>query len=475
MRILVHVDLLTMLRHFDGVFVTLAGRGHSVTIASPERGEVPPPESLRRDDRITFVAAPGRRGDRWAESVHELRLLRDYLRYLEPRFKRASKLRTRALRKMLAVMTDEERTHLVARCPQCQERLVDEDVYGMIRGSRAGQAKLARLMSLVEDTVPSDPTIEEFLKAHEPDVVIATPLIKFGSYQADIVKSAKALSIPVVFPVFSWDNLSNKGLIHVHPDYVLVWNERQRTEAVEMHGVPADRVVVTGAPRFDTFFGMTPQTSRAEFCDQHGFDPAKPIVTYLCSSEFVAGRETEFVERWLAEISAEPSLELSNVLIRPHPRQHGQWKKFDARRARTAVSLPQSIQSDRTLFDSLHHSAAAVGLNTSAELEAGIAGRPVLTILAPEFAEGQQGTLHFEYLLKERGGFVEVAPDFETHRQQLARAVEGNYDASGIRRFIEEFLRPRGIDRPVVPIMADAIEGLAASAKKKPGLIFSRA
>jgi hypothetical protein len=139
------------------------------------------------------------------------------------------------------------------------------------------------------------------------------------------------------------------------------------------------------------------------------------------------------------------------------------------------VSLPQSIQSDRTLFDSLHHSAAAVGLNTSAELEAGIAGRPVLTILAPEFAEGQQGTLHFEYLLKERGGFVEVAPDFETHRQQLARAVEGNYDASGIRRFIEEFLRPRGIDRPVVPIMADAIEGLAASAKKKPGLIFSRA
>ena len=468
MKILVHVDLLTMLRHFDGVLVTLADRGHAVTIASPERGEVPPPDALRRHDRITFVPAPGRRGDRWAESVHELRLLRDYLRYLEPRFKRASKLRTRSLRKMLAVMTDEERTHLVAKCPNCHERLVDEDVFRMVRGSRVGQVKLARLLALVEDTVPSDRAIETFLQAHQPDVVVATPLIKFGSYQADVVKSAKALSIPVVFPVFSWDNLSNKGLIHVHPDHVLVWNEQQRCEAVEMHGVPAERVIVTGAPRFDSFFAMTPKTSRDEFCNEHGFDPSNPIVTYLCSSEFVAGREVDFVEQWLDEISKEPVLSSANVLVRPHPRQHGQWKKFVPRRARTTVSLPQSIQSDRTLFDTLHHSAAAVGLNTSAELEAGIAGRPVMTILAPEFAEGQQGTLHFEYLLKERGGFVEVAPDFDVHRQQLARAVNGDYDATAIRRFVEEFLRPHGIDKAVVPLMADTIEQLVASRPEIP-------
>jgi hypothetical protein len=128
------------------------------------------------------------------------------------------------------------------------------------------------------------------------------------------------------------------------------------------------------------------------------------------------------------------------------------------------VSFPQSIQTDRTLFDTLHHSAAAVGLNTSAELEAGIAGRPVLTILAPDFAEGQQGTLHFEYLLRERGGFVEVAADFDAHRQQLEGAVNGSYDAAAIRRFVEQFLRPHGIDRPVVPIMADAIERLAVAA-----------
>ena len=95
------------------------------------------------------------------------------------------------------------------------------------------------------------------------------------------------------------------------------------------------------------------------------------------------------------------------------------------------MAFPRALNSDQTLFDTVFHSAAVVGLNTSAELEAGIVGRPVFTILAGEHAEGQQGTIHFQYLLKERGGFVEVAPDFEAHRRQFAAAVRGEYRRRG--------------------------------------------
>jgi hypothetical protein len=79
----------------------------------------------------------------------------------------------------------------------------------------------------------------------------------------------------------------------------------------------------------------------------------------------------------------------------------------------------------------------------------------------PEFSAGQQGTLHFSYLLKEQGGFVELAPDMETHVRQLAAAVAGEHDPQAIRRFVESFLRPRGVDRPASPIMVEAIEALA--------------
>lgn len=468
MRILFHVTLTTMLRHFESVLLELADRGHVIRIASHRSPEIAPPAALAAHPRIAFVASPGRRGDEWTTPIHELRALRDYIRYLDPRFKSATKLRARALRTAVKAVTHDERLHLVHRCPKCEARLVDDDVGQMLRGfGKPGVRNLDALLALMERTIPSATVLDDFLKSEQPDLLLVSPLVNLGSYQADFVKSAKALHIPVVYPVFSWDNLSTKGLIHVQPDGVIVWNEVQRTEAIEMHGVSPDRIAVTGAPRFDDFFAMSPGTSRAQFCEIRGLDVQQPIVVYLCSSEFVAGGEVDFVRRWIEEVRREPALRSCNILIRPHPRLQKPWKGFEVSDARVAVALPQAMNSDPTLFDTVHHSAAVVGLNTSAQLEAGIVGRPVLTILAPEFEDGQQGTLHFSYLLKEHGGFVDVASDFDSHRRQLAAAVSGDYDPGTIRNFIEKFLRPHGIDRPATPRMAEAIEGFAPAALRE--------
>ena len=463
MTVLFHVTLMTMLRHFEGVLLALAEKGHRVRVAlHNRRPDLVPPATLTGHPAISFVRAPPRRGDAWGHPIHEMRALRDYLRYLDSRYDHAPKLRTRALRKMVAALTHEHHSHIAMHCPHCNERMVDDQVGRMLLAFRKeGRRNLAAMLELMESTIPSDADIDAFIRAEAPDVVLVTPLINFGSYQADFVKSAQALNIPVGFPVFSWDNLTNKGLIHVVPDRVFVWNSRQRYEAVKMHGVPAERVVVTGAPRFDDFFRMQPKQSREAFCAAAGLDPAKPIVTYLCSSEFVAQREVDFVRRWISDLRADPALRDCGVLIRPHPREQKQWRSFTPPPG-VAVVFPLALNADQTLFDTLVHSAAVVGLNTSAQLEAGIVGRPVFTILAPaEVAEGQQGTIHFQYLLKEHGGFVEVAPDFQTHRRQLAAALRGEYDAAGIRTFIESFVRPRGLSHPATPFLVSAIEELA--------------
>ena len=127
--------------------------------------------------------------------------------------------------------------------------------------------------------------------------------------------------MPVAFLPFSWDNLTNRGLIRVAPDRVLVWNEHQRREATELHGVAASRVVVTGAPRFDEFFTMQPATTREQFCAAIGLPPHRPLVLYTCSSNFVAPREVEFVRRWVTELrrSPLPVLRDCGILVRPHP------------------------------------------------------------------------------------------------------------------------------------------------------------
>jgi hypothetical protein len=108
---------------------------------------------------------------------------------------------------------------------------------------------------------------------------------------------------------------------------------------------------------------------------------------------------------------------------------------------------------------------AVVGLNTSAELEAAIVGRPVLTIGVGDLAPGQEGSSHFRYLLAEQGGFVEGARDLDEHIAQLRRALAEDPFAADRRRFVERFVRPRGLDRPASIELADEIEALAGIAE----------
>ena len=82
-----------------------------------------------------------------------------------------------------------------------------------------------------------------------------------------------------------------------------------------------------------------------------------------------------------------------------------------------------TIESRADYFDSLHHSAAVVGLNTSAFIEAGIARRPVLAILPQEFSASQEGTLHFRYLIE--GGLLTTSRSLEEHAAQLATMLAG--------------------------------------------------
>jgi hypothetical protein len=124
------------------------------------------------------------------------------------------------------------------------------------------------------------------------------------------------------------------------------------------------------------------------------------------------------------------------------------------------------VQADQGLYDSLHHSAAVVGLNTSAMIEAAIVGRPVFTIADPEFSGGQQGTLHFWYLLEEHGGVVTMATNFREHFAQLAAGLDNPAAVAEIsRRFVSAFVRPHGLDKPAAPIMATAVEQTGALRK----------
>ena len=451
MRILFFVHTLGRTRHFKSVIAGLTERGHTVVLASAH--ETSPEKSQRgsyRDPRIEIATCPTERGDEWAGVAEPLRRTRDRLRFFDPRYASAGKLAERAVQH-----TPEAWNGFVERHPWVQRRW-----------------KLAqRGLAAAERALPPDPGFVDFVRRQKPDIVLVTPLVEFGSYQTDYVKCAHWLGIPVAYLPFSWDNLTNRGLIRVFPDRALVWNHHQRREAIEMHGMPPDRVVITGAPRFDPFFRMNPSTSREEFCAGVSLDPGQPMLLYVCSSGFVAPHEVAFVRRWVDALRCADAAWLRHcaVLIRPHPAYQEQWAAADVSDLPGVAVWAQrsSLNADRGLYDSLTHATAVVGLNTSAMIEAAIVGRPVYTIAASEFTGGQRGTLHFWYLLIENGGVVTMAGSFEEHVRQLAAAQEDEpATRERSRRFLQDFVRPRGVDVPVGGAMAEEIERVGHLSKR---------
>jgi hypothetical protein len=400
-------------RNFAQTLTILADRGHSLVLTGRLRkGQFELPETVAHRS-ISGRVNPTERVDEWRDVVDLLRGARDYVRYFDPRYERATRLVRRAYE-----IAPTEFVLFCERHPWVKRRW-----------------KLAaRALAFCEELVPVDPGFEAFLREERPDLVLVTPLVTFESYQTDYVKAAHRLGIPVVFIPFSWDNLTNKGLMRVHPDRVLVWNDVQRREAIDLHGCAPDTVAVTGAARFDDFFARTPFSSRESFLAEFGLDPARPLVLYLGSSQLTGPNEMELVSRWAESMRA---ADLGNI----------------------ALSLDASRRGDQELFDSIHHAHAVIGLNTSAMLEAAIVGRPVHTLIVPGFDEGQIGTIHFHYLVEAYGGLATIARDFDEHQRQLAGVLRGEPGSSArSRAFAEQFLRPHGIDRPVSPILAHEIE-----------------
>jgi hypothetical protein len=166
--------------------------------------------------------------------------------------------------------------------------------------------------------------------------------------------------------------------------------------------------------------------------------------------------------------SVDATLREVPVLIRPHPKRAYEFDGLNLEQLPNVAvwprggEVPISDQAKDVYFDSIFHSSAVVGLNTSAMIEAGIIGRPVYTVLLPEFYDNQEGTLHFRHLLEAGGGLLHASRSLDEHFAQLRTALVTAPAASANDAFVEAFVRPHGLARPATPIFADAIERLPA-------------
>lgn len=447
-KILFLLRNLYYLRNFEAPIRALAERGHAIVVLSDPAKHLP--EEIReqvrllRADlgaRIDFADAHGRMDfrQRLADDIHTGR---DILRFYTPAFRNADLLRRRA----------------AAKATPFARALFNRDRYWHPDENQRADDRLRRW----DEALPVDASILSRLTAIAPKLVVVSPLVDLRTDQIDWVRAARSLKVPTVLAVASWDNLTSKSRIQVPVERVIVWNDIQRQEAIDLHGVADEAIIVTGAQLYDDWFTRRPALDRAAFCAEHGFDPARRVILYTGSSTSIAENEPGFVTRWLTALRAHPDPELAtaNVLVRPHPMNPAGYDGIDmaafAPAALMRARMPVVEAARAAYFDALSHADLMVGLNTSALVEASILGKGSYTMSDPGNSAGQQETLHYHYLTAAR--LLHETTSLDDHLAALAEGLHRAGDSPAAADFVAEFIRPHGRGEPATPRFVAAIE-----------------
>jgi hypothetical protein len=171
------------------------------------------------------------------------------------------------------------------------------------------------------------------------------------------------------------------------------------------------------------------------------------------------------VREFAQSLWAHPDCRPVQILLRPHPLNADIWKEFSADNITVyprGGEWPDSSESKQDYFNTLFYSEAVMGVNTSAFLEAAIVDKPCVTALTAHYRHTQTGRGHFAHLLN--GEFLDIAHSLPEAASRIAAVLRGeDARADHRRRFVRDFIRPRGLHRCASEIFARAVEMVAQS------------
>ncbi len=439
-------------RHYDQIARKLIAAGHNVLILF---GDDPTQKfsdravkAIQADFPQIQIGNALTRSDWWKSMLETTREMRHYRIYLKPNHP-SPQIGIRRREKFPKVFR-----------PLSRSAIGKKIFASTIAGS---------ILRRIENIAPADARIMEWLKLEKPDAVIAFTNISSRVPSTDYLKAANKLQIPTVISIASWDNLTTKGTFLVQPDATFVWNNELVKEAVDIHELPADNLVVTGSPTFDYWFDSKPDQTRKEFCAQAGIDPARKFIVYLCSSRTITGDETDFVSQFAEHLHRNPGTSDLTILVRPHPLGGSDWSSLE--KSNLVIwppggDVPDRPSSQQNYFNTLYYSECAAGVNTSAMVEAAIVNKPCVTILTKQYRQTQTGRGHFYHLLN--ADYMEVAEGFDASAKIIADLLAGN-DLRAMNRatFVQSFLRPNGVGKNVSDLFVHAIEMAARGASPR--------
>lgn len=136
---------------------------------------------------------------------------------------------------------------------------------------------LREVIRWLDGFVGIDPHVAALLDRYKPDIVLAPDIV----FPLDriFLRAAKRKGYFVIGLTRSWDNLTSKGVIQILPDTLILHTSRMAKQAVELVGMRADQIMVSGPPDYDKYFKPITAT-KEEFCKKWGIPIGRRLVLF---------------------------------------------------------------------------------------------------------------------------------------------------------------------------------------------------
>jgi hypothetical protein len=265
---------------------------------------------------------------------------------------------------------------------------------GRTAASSTGIALLERWHGRIVERDPAVAHYRQLFLRNRPDVL-------FCSHQRPMqiaapVAAARALGIPTVTFIFSWDNLCSKGRIAAPFDHYLVWSEHMATELVQHYPeISPSAVHVVGTPQFDPYGDPSMLWPREEFFRRIEADAGRPLICYSGGDRGTCPEDAAHLGMLLGMVRDGRIAGRPQVVLRPSPVDDGSryqdvlrefpelryaapaWHHPEASDWSRVIPLPEDVPF---LANLTHHCDLNVNTASTMTLDFAARDKPVVNI-----------------------------------------------------------------------------------------------
>jgi glycosyltransferase involved in cell wall biosynthesis len=287
---------------------------------------------------------------------------------------------------------------------------------------------------------------KRMIRKEKPDLILL--LNEYGLFERAIVIAAKQLGVPTIALQHGVIHSRHRGYMHSNseispngnveapycpiPDRTAVYGPFYKDLLTRLSAYPAERVIVTGQPRYDRMAHMKRLYSRARFLQQHSIDPYHKVVLWTTQCHGLSMKENHRYFTTVLETMSR--LEKVSLVIKQHPGEGPTYTKMIqnhlANQSVNAVITP----GNSDVFEQLFACDLLISKSSTTIMEGAALGKPVIVLNLI----GESPPIGLDYVRE--GVAVEVSRE-----EDLASAIEELLTDDGRlarnrKRFIKKYL-----------------------------------